>query len=199
MKKQSFLARYLPITLSVFISGFFAVSAQAVPITYQFMGSQVAGDVEGVEFNDADMLISIDGDTTSVTTDAFGALISGLTGSITLTGGLESINYSGTFDDLLYVFTDSSVDLVGFGAGVPPAGDLLDLYIPGVGSYDLTTAIGPLAASSIYNYIDVLTSFGGLVVDAVNIASFQALGGVILPPPPQPAPVPSRAPHGRKP
>lgn len=179
------------LVLTIFAAVWFACSvAEAAFIDYRFTGTGVFGAVDAGEFNNASLSISITGDTTNVLTDAIGPYITGLAGTLSLTGGDLATPYAGTFVDTLYVFADNTQEIVGFGSDVTLF-DLISIYVPNAGldTYGLQYAFGPISAgigspgTTIFNYFDTTTSFGGLALDTIDNLVFEAIG-------PQPPSVP---------
>jgi hypothetical protein len=190
------------VVFAVVFFGLMTATTEAFIVTYQFGGTGVFGDVDGNEFNNAQLLISITGDTANVRTDTLGHIIPGqslaestgvgLTGTISLTGGLQTINYQGSFTSNLYVFSDGA-GLVGFGSIGPNPGppfaltDLLSISVGALLGYDLRSTYPQVFAgslgslNSIFPYLAGGTDFGELAIDYITESSFQAV--------PVPAPV----------
>ena len=108
-----------------------------------------SGSLGGASFSDALVTITLLGDTSTLTTDPFlGALE--VFGPATVT--VDGIG-TASFTDSLLVFDnqpygvagilDSSVGAIGL--------DVLDTTDPAFGTYDLTTNIGPITDSSLFN------------------------------------------------
>lgn len=186
MKRMILNRKCILAILAVLCFGFMTAAAEAFSIGYQFGGTGVFGDVDGAEFNDASFLVSIVGDTLNVIEDALGPVITGLTGTIVISGGDLTAPISGAFLDPLYVYVDPSLNSVGFGSDVTGF-DQLSIFYPGVGLYDLQSLFGPIFAgfgltdTAIFNAIGADMDFGVLTVDTVTNGSFQAV--------PVPAPV----------
>ena len=88
MKRVNYLKMVFVVLLSVLSLGFMTAGVEAFPLGYNFTMTGVSGDVDGILFHNADLLISFVGDTTNVTTDTFGAnILYNLTGNLTLSGG----------------------------------------------------------------------------------------------------------------
>jgi hypothetical protein len=182
MKRLSWLGKCSLVVLTVACLGFMTTAAKAGPFSYTFTGAGVSGGVvNGVtatEFNDASFRIDLLGDTGNVVVDSLGPLLTTLTGTMTLFGGdLGSTTFSGSFTDLLYLFTD--IDLIGFGIGDPNdpnvgGVDLLDYFFNGIDVYDLKSPIGPIPADSVANMFDANMTFGALVLDDVVGGTFTA-------------------------
>jgi hypothetical protein len=164
----------------VAIVGFAAASltlgaspACAVPITYTETDT-ASGSLNGVAFSNATIVLSETSDTTNVTNPSPGFFEN--VGTITLSiNGTAPVTFTGTptgvsvdqatgFGNPLADFFDSSVGII-IGA--------LD---PAFGTYDLTTAIGPITATGVVFAGDTFfpTSGGGFILTGVFEPTFTA-------------------------
>ena len=108
-----------------------------------------SGSLGGASFSDALVTITLLGDTSTSTTDPFlGALE--VFGPATVT--VEGIG-TASFTDSLAVFDNQPYGVAGiFDSSVGAIGlDVLDTTDPAFGTYDLTTNIGPITDSSLFN------------------------------------------------
>jgi len=108
-----------------------------------------SGSLGGASFSDALVTITLVGDTSTLTTDPlFGALE--VFGPATVT--VEGIG-TASFTDSLAVFDNQAIGVAGIldsslgGIGL----DVLDTIDLAFGTYDLTTNIGPITDSSLFN------------------------------------------------
>lgn len=147
------------------VCALWAATASAIPMpaSFSFRGtadvaSLYAVDAQGnsvqPDFAAYDTKFLINLKTSSSTTYSFNSTfnyyeLSGLTGSVTLSGGFDStsgapanLKFTGSFDEPLYVAY--SPDLLALGFGPVGGGDLMGIYDFGLtGAYDLTTGFGP--------------------------------------------------------
>ncbi len=192
MKKFSFLRFGYRIFFVLLFLGYSMSPAGAAPIDYIFQGYGVFGTLNPngptpIDFNNANFLISISGDTSNVNLlDPLGPINNNLIGTMSLFGGDLATNYSGTFVDPLYVAVtpyyndpinfldpDPNFDLISFGSFITGT-DLLSWVIPGIGTYDLTYPNHPLpAATSVIISFDTLLNFGGVTPDQLVIDDIQ--------------------------
>ena len=108
-----------------------------------------SGSLGGASFSDALVTITLLGDTSTSTTDPFlGALE--VFGPATVT--VDGIG-TASFTDSLAVFDNQPYGVAGiFDSSVGAIGlDVLDTTDPAFGTYDLTTNIGPITDSSLFN------------------------------------------------
>ena len=191
------------IVATVLLLGSLQMEAVASIVTYQFGGTGVHGDIDGAEFGNANFLINITGDTANVipqdaVNNPSGPIIYNLPATISLTGGDLGTGSApaaislGSFTNPLYVFVDITFNLVGFGSGNPPDGDLLSIYKPGIGLYNLTDLYGPIFAGPQYTDTSILLSFtaaltgiGELTLEGFDLTNGTATFAAV----PVPAPV----------
>lgn len=109
-----------------------------------------SGSLGGASFSDALVTITLVGDTSTLTTGIFGALE--VFGPATVT--VEGIG-TASFTDSLAVIdnpTFGSAGILDSSSSLGPFGlDVLDTIDPTFGTYDLTTNIGPITGSSLFN------------------------------------------------
>ncbi len=196
MKKLIIRQKYVLPVLALLCLGLVTATAEAALLDYQFFGSGVYGEAGGMALDDPDnpatvsasFEIHIIGDTAFIDDSSGFPQITNLTGNISITGGLLASDFSGTFDDPLYVFADGGY--IGFGTNSGPEGDQLYFYIPVAATYDLLTDFGPIYAGSgyngttVYNYLDTGTNSGAVLFDYVDIGGFQATSVAAVPIPP---------------
>jgi hypothetical protein len=191
------------IVATVVLLGNLQMEAVASIVTYQFGGTGVHGDINGAEFGNANFLISITGETANVipqdaVNNPSGPIIYNLPATISLTGGDLGTGSApaeiplGSFTNPIYVFADISFNLVGFGSGNPPDGDLLSIYKPGIGFYNLTDLYGPIFAGPLYQdtsiyltFTAALTGIGDLTLEGFDVNTGTATFAAV----PVPAPV----------
>jgi hypothetical protein len=119
-------------------------SAFAIPITYteQAVGS---GSLDGIPFTDASVVLTMINDTANVTgsppiLENFG------TATVSVAGGAPE-----TFTDEIFVFSSQAApSVVGF-ADQTLLLNILDDVSASFATYDLTTAIGPIIGTPIFN------------------------------------------------
>lgn len=165
----------LPLIVLTFTA---AMSVKSAPISYIFKGT-ATGTLNGTPFSTAAMIITAQGDTANVFTESDGRFFNVmLATSITITGV-----GSGTIDSE-YVFDNPTGQKVGFGVTtIPNCCDIIQQVNGVYGSYDLKSAIGPIAAPanlSLADWVDVPTSLGLMTVTDMSENSFQA---VVVPEP----------------
>ena len=107
-----------------------------------------SGSLGGASFSDALVTITLLGDTSTLTTGIFGALE--VFGPATVT--VDGIG-TASFTDSLAVFDDPTFGSAGIlDSSLGPFGlDVLDTIDPTFGTYDLTTDVGPITGSSLFN------------------------------------------------
>jgi PEP-CTERM motif len=152
-----------------------ATAAFAIPITYN-QEVTATGSLNGVQFNDTSVILSLSGDTVNVEQpDAISFQILGIA-TVEVGGGPTY-----TFIYPAGVYLDTGDTLIGFGTtttnGVP------DQYVlaesnPVFATYDLATAIGPIAGTpSVWGPegLTYPTSGGTLELDStIGLAAFSA-------------------------
>jgi hypothetical protein len=150
----------------------FGSSSRAIPITYieHAIGT---GSLGGVNFSDADITLSMTGDTADITDEPttflnFGTLMVNIAGM-----GVSTFNNSTSV-----VANQAALD-VGF-ADHSRGLAILFTNSPSVSTYDLSTDIGPLLGTASYNAgLPFLTSDGLFVLNSISgSATFIATTGV---------------------
>ena len=163
------------------LAAIMAATLAAAPITYRFSGSG-SGTIGRSVFEGADFVATINGDTTSVTSQpslgALGAL--GLSGNISIAGlGVFA------FADPLFVFIVEGTGFFGFGNFVN--GNLITANSPAVVCHDLASNFGPTNVGANVNlsqFNNAATSGGALTFGSMSDVTYQAITGV-----PEPATV----------
>ena len=150
------------------------VPVHAAPITYTVL-STGSGTLGSNSFSDAQVRVSFAGDTSNVTGSGFYTNNVG-TGTVSIAG-----LGTATFLDSIYAFDNQGAIAAGIGDSTAQ-GSILDTYHSAFGSYDLTTAIGPLSGGSFYrNYLGYSTNLGVLSFSAMSSSSTFTAGAVPLP------------------
>lgn len=154
--------------------------ASAVPITYKFSGSAAGSFTptggSAAVFSDVALLVVINTDTSNINTTRFGA---GKPATDTLVSGTLSLGGlgAGTFNELLYVFNNQGLEVVGFGN--LGNNDLINITnaTAGLDTYGLDTAFGPVTDASAFvsQFTSVGTSFGTVSLTGLRNASFVAI------------------------
>jgi hypothetical protein len=154
-----------------------ASEAKADGITYTESGT-ASGTIGTTNFTDALVMMTFAGDTLNVqpyAPDVPGVFVNSVTGTGTIYG-------IGTF-----TFNDSLVAFVNqFGTSGPTAGisdfslsptfDILDTASSPFSSYDLTTGIGPVTDTAIFNAVDITGASFGTSDGALTFSSTDANG-----------------------
>lgn len=170
--------RHLRVLIAVTMLSYgpLAIPVQAIPITFTFSGTG-SGNLDATVFNAATFEVLISADTDDVNTTTFGLntpAITGLSGTIILDGV-----GTGSFTEPLYVFSNRTVQAVGFGNHAQF--DLIDVFEMGVGinTYDLTTSFGPIFEASpvFYQFVDVGLDVGNLTFSDMCDITFTATTG----------------------
>lgn len=145
-----------------------------IPITYTFegKGSGTAGDQS---FTDAAFTLTLDADALGVVEPIPGVVANDVFSASMLIAGIGTFDFS----EPTTVAVNQNEGLIrliyGTTGGWPTAWDMYRLGSAGLVSYDLASAIGPLAGSSseVLNF-DINTSIGILEMDLIRNASFTA-------------------------
>jgi hypothetical protein len=148
-----------------------AQSAAATPIDYIFNGT-AAGTLGGQAFSGL-LTLTATGDTGDVT--LAGSLYRNATVTTVIDiPGVGPVTVTGPD----YVFDSQSSSKIGYGvSGIPSCCDIIQFIDPAYATYDLQSAIGPLAYPtdlSIVDWMDVPTSGGLLTLTRFETNSFQA-------------------------
>jgi hypothetical protein len=144
-----------------------AANASLIVYTEQ---DTVSGSLGGVGFTNATMTLVLTGDTSNVTNPSSGLFQNAGPATVAISG-----LGSGTFLDSIIVFAFQPNQAAGFEDITKPA-DILDtLLAPPLGSYDLTTSIGPVLGTAAFNpSTGFATSAGTLVLTAASNPTFSA-------------------------
>ncbi len=182
MKRFTSLRMVILLTVSIITFGYFTVTVEAFPITYEFSGTGVFGSFNGTDFNDGTFSVAIAGDTANVdTTDPSNPFIENLLGIITFWAS-EIGTYTGNFSNPLYVFVyndfvENVFEVVGFGDGLfQLQNDLLDIWAPGQGllTYDLKSNFGPVTGS-LYFASEMGLDIGTFSIEDAGSLAFTAV------------------------
>ena len=151
--------------------------ASATPITYTETDTAATGSLNGVNFTDASILLTMNNDTTNVTGGApFFENIGTVT--VSVNGGAAV-----TFTDSTEVFSNQSVHAVGF-EDLTISLDILDDESASFATYDLTTSIGPITGAALFNSGRAFATTGGdFILDNVGDSTFTATTSAV----PEPA------------
>jgi hypothetical protein len=178
MKQHGSIRIFFLLALSLFTFGCWTTTAEASEITYLFSGTDVYGVYNGAEFNDAQFSMALYGDTTGVTIDSLGPFNVNLTGTMNVWGSDISL-FGASFLEMLYAFVDPFWEMVGF--GTDSQGDLIDITVPGSGldTYDLTTAFGPILASTLKPGTGIFSSGGDINLNT-GLLNFEDMDNVVF-------------------
>ncbi len=149
-----------------------ALSAESITYTDSFTASGAIGQSS---FSDALVTITGTGDSTKIVNEGGG--IFALTLPVTFSiAGVES----GTFTDDIQVFANQSSGIAGFGDNT---NDFALLYTenPALSSFNLSSGIGPVSGSSLFNSFTATlgeavygTTDGNFSLDSVSNSTFEA-------------------------
>jgi len=161
--------RPLALSLSLAIGALLAGgAANSAPITYT-ESATISGSLDGAAFSDALITITGTSDTTTVFND--GLFRNDVTASFLISG-----TGSGNFTDVIQVFANQGKIAAGFDDFTLGQSSILDTFNAAFGSYDLTTAIGPLVGSPFINSGFAFgTSAGDLIITASSDSTFTAV------------------------
>lgn len=135
------------LTIAAFL--YCAAAAQAIPIAYEFSGTVSSGSLNGVAFTDRAFTIDLFGDTSGVTTDAFGIFANPATAVTFTIAGVGG----GTLSDAYAMFFAPTVAVnravVGFSNVSGAPADRVDVAATpaAFGGYTLAGAFGPITAT----------------------------------------------------
>ena len=163
--------------LSILVLGFastiiFGSPSRAIPITYVEQAI-ATGSLGGVGFTNANMILSMTGDTTDVTDEPTTFFNFG-----TLTVNVAGIGLA-TFTDSTSVAANQAALDVGF-ADHTKGSAILFTSNPLLSAYDLSTATGPLLGTASYNAgLPFLTTDGLFVLNSISgSVTFIATTGI---------------------
>ncbi len=151
------------------IAGIFTAASPSfgAPITYT-MEATASGSLDGITFTDATVFLLMNNNTTNVTTSGPGDFENSGTATVRVGGGPTV-----TFTDPIQVISDQSTPGVGFED--LSVDDILDGVSASFATYDLTTSIGPIVGSSLFNAgSSYATTGGAFVLTTVGDATFSA-------------------------
>lgn len=165
---------------SLTVLGFLAVSAvvYAAPITYTF-NADVTGSLAGTPFTNAALTMTVAGDSTNVTNGtAYGPLVflnDIGTASTTFSVGSSS----GALTDDIEIWNCQNVLVCDGGPDVIELiafNQEIDVFNSAFSTYDLTTAIGPVASADpqLFLPVDLNTTQGALDITDLENLTFQA-------------------------
>ena len=153
-------AARLVLTVGGLLAGI-AGHASAAPITYTEQ-AVASGSLDGVAFTNANVVLTLLGDTGGVASPAAGLFINGGTSGVSVAGVGTA-----TFGNSVVVFANQGIGF-GFTDMALPA-DVLDTLGAGFASYDLTTALGPQTGMSGFTAQTAFpTDAGSLMLSAVD-------------------------------
>jgi hypothetical protein len=166
--------------LAAFLLGLMATAAHAAQVTYTFTGV-ASGEMGGVAFSGEQMTVTFQADPANVASFMPGGFfVLPNTSAVTIGGGAAH-----AFVDDPYVFNvqDPNNGVIGF--GTDQSGDLVDLDVGGLPSYDLTTSLGPIggiaSAGILGQFVNVpLSGAVSLTLTSLTDATFAA---VVVPEP----------------
>jgi hypothetical protein len=139
-------------------------SANSITYTEQAV---VSGTIGGAGFSGADITIQWTGDTSNVVDGGFG-FFSNQAGANTVSVTISGLG-SSSFTDDVYVFSNQGALTAGFGSNTTGGTSILDTVDPVFASYDLTTAIGPIANTPFFRSDEFYgTGLGLLNISAVR-------------------------------
>jgi hypothetical protein len=140
-------------------------TASADPITYTESAS-ATGSLGSNSFTNALVTITVQADTSGVIS-CFGIALCNLgTGSVSVAGVGTA-----TFTNMIDAFVaNSNTGAVNSAAGIfhPSIGDILDTLSSVFATYSLTTSIGPVTGSPVFNSFAFPTSGGNFVLNSLN-------------------------------
>ena len=161
----------LRITVLVAVAILFAGGhvASAIPITYTEQ-AVVSGTLGATPFSGADITIEWTGDTDDVT--GGGGLFLNAAGTNAVAVTIAGVG-STVFTDFLHVFVNQTFNPAAAGFGISGTGTLLATFdTAAFGSYDLTTAIGPITNTAfIRSDLFFGTGLGDLNITAIRDTS----------------------------
>ena len=172
--------RCFAVVTAMCLFGFASERVQAVPMTYT-INATGTGSLGGTAFSDSDFVITAVADTNNIESSdsGFGSIFIVINSNINI-----SVTGIGNGD-----FTNETQSVSNQGYNVAGFGDngecLAILYVenPIFGSYDLSSPIGPISGSPVYNFFDNAsfpTTAGSFVLTDVSNSSFTA---VVVPEP----------------
>lgn len=171
MKRIKLLLLLLAVALMTAIS---SATASASPITYTET-AVISGSLDGVGFNGETIVISWTGDTTNVT--GGGGFFINSAGTGTVAFAITGVA-SGLFTDDVDVFANQNFipPAAGFRSNTANGSILATFDAAAFGTYDLSTAIGPITGDAFFrNDLVYGTNQGDLIISAVReVSTFEA-------------------------
>jgi hypothetical protein len=155
------------VVLGIVISFIAASPSFGSQITYT---EQVTaqGTFNGSFFTDANVLLTMDNNTTNVSTVDSDIFINPGTATVSIDGGTPF-----TFIDTILVFSNQSLSIGGF-VDSEAKDDILDIDSDSFATYDLKTSIGPLVGIGENTAGSFPTTGGALELDRVGDVTFTA-------------------------
>jgi len=134
-----------------------ANSSRATPITYTETAT-ATGSLGAVTFTDAAVTLTMMNDTVNVMNPMSGLFVNFGTTTITVSGFAPA-----TFTDQTEVFSNQSVSAVGF-RDATISRDILDVSSASFAAYALTTPIGPISGTALFNSGQSFPTTGGAFI-----------------------------------
>jgi hypothetical protein len=164
--------------LTAVMIGVMAGQAKASPVTY-YIRATATGSLGGTAFTDRTLTITTTADTDNVI-ESFGHFAVAAAAPTLDVTGFSTATFLDTFHVAVSHYSSSAgmySDSIGF--------DLIDTKNSAFSTYQLTTPIGPVSGTPVFNPgASFSTDLGDLVIDAVSVSSFQATGGIAAAPEP---------------
>ena len=155
------------VVLSIVISFIAASPSFGSQITYTEQVT-ASGVFNGSLFTDADVLLTMNNNTTNVSTVDSDIFINSGTATVSIDGGTPF-----TFINPILVFSDQSLSVGGFSDSGENE-DILDIVSDSFATYDLKTSIGPLVGIGENTGGSFPTTGGALELDQVGDVTFTA-------------------------
>ena len=148
-----------------------SATASASPITYT-EEAVISGTLDGTAFTGETITISWTGDTTGVTF-GFGVYLN-LAGANAVSFSISNVG-SGLLSGTIHVFSNQALGVAGFSDETIFA-DIIDTMDAAFTSYDLTTAIGPITNTALFNAGAVFSTTAGdlSISDLRDVSTFTA-------------------------
>ena len=163
-------------TLSVVALLGFAGLAYGGPITYT-ESATLSGSLDGIGFQNAVATLTLIGDTSNIHND--GNFRNPGTASITIEGFAPA-----DFTDLIEVFVNQGAQAAGFDDITLGQASILDTLDAAFGSYDLSTAIGPITNTPFFRPDLVYGTYSGdLIITDTSNSTFSAVTDTAVPEP----------------
>ncbi len=167
--------------LAIAAAALLASPAVASPISYIFTGT-TAGTLGGQGFSGL-LTLTATGNTADVIFNGSSTYRNDIITTVIDLPGLGPVTVTGTD----YVFDHQGAQKIGYGVnGIPLCCDIIQFIDPAYATYDLMSAIGPLAYPtnlSLADWIDVPTTGGLLTLSRFDVGTFQAVMAASVPEP----------------